>query len=128
MLKELEIMQLWSVGKRWTGGSELRRVWESTPKCVVGVGHAFWPLFLHISAHICGRGVSVSSTQQSSSTILSTMNMTNWHSVATAVDDTTAVLDSCSLKYRRRAYFTAYVKEEKKELKTKARTFASSLL
>jgi hypothetical protein len=55
------------------------------------------------------------------------MNMTNWHSVAATVDDTTAVLDSCSLKYRRRAYFTAYVKEEKRELKTKARTFASSL-
>jgi hypothetical protein len=56
-----------------------------------------------------------------------TMNMTNWHSVAATVDDTTAVLDSCSLKYRRRAYFTAYVKEEKRELRTKARTFASSL-
>jgi hypothetical protein len=56
------------------------------------------------------------------------MNMTNWHSVTAAVDNTTAVLDSCSLKYKRRAYFKAYVKEEKRELKTKARTFASSLL
>jgi hypothetical protein len=58
MLKELEIMQLWSAGKRRTGGSELQRVWESTPKCVVGVGHAFRPLFLHISTHIRGRGIS----------------------------------------------------------------------
>jgi hypothetical protein len=39
-------------GKRRTGGPELRRVQESTPKCVVGVGHAFQPLFLHISACI----------------------------------------------------------------------------
>jgi hypothetical protein len=30
--------------------------------------------------------------------------MTSWRSVAAAVDDTTAVLDSCSLKHRRRAY------------------------
>jgi hypothetical protein len=33
----------------------------------------------------------VSSIRRSSSTILSTMNMTNWRSVAAAVDDTTAV-------------------------------------
>ena len=36
--------------------------------------------------------------------------VTNWRSVAAAVDDTTAVLDSCSLKHRRRAYFTVYAR------------------
>jgi hypothetical protein len=36
--------------------------------------------------------------------------MTNRRSVAAAVDDTTAVLDSCSLKYGRRTYFTAYAR------------------
>jgi len=53
------------------------------------------------------------------------------HDRSVAVDDTTAVLDSCSLKHRR-AYFTEYgrqsiIKEEKREHRMKARTFASSL-
>jgi hypothetical protein len=47
MLKELEIMQLWSAGKRRTGGPELRRVRESTPKC-----GGCWPCLLAaVSAH-----------------------------------------------------------------------------
>jgi hypothetical protein len=36
--------------------------------------------------------------------------MTIWRSAAAAVDDTTAVLDSCSLKHRRRVYFTVYAR------------------
>jgi hypothetical protein len=51
--------------------------------------------------------------------------MTNWRSVAAAVDGTTAILDSCSLKHRRRA--GSSVKEEKREYRRKAHTFASSL-
>jgi hypothetical protein len=39
------------------------------------------------------------------------MNMNNWRSVAATVDDITAVLDSCSLKHRRRAYFAAYARQ-----------------
>jgi hypothetical protein len=51
--------------------------------------------------------------------------MTDWRSVAAAVDGTTAVLDSCSLKRGRRA--SPSVKEEKREDRTKSRTFALSL-
>jgi hypothetical protein len=49
--------------------------------------------------------------------------MSNWCSVAAAVNGTTAVLDSCSLKHIRRAG----VKDEKREHRTKAHTFANSL-
>jgi hypothetical protein len=48
--------------------------------------------------------------------------MTDWRSVAAAVDDTTAVLDSRSLKRGRQA--SPSVKEEKTEQRTKSRTFA----
>ena len=45
-------------------------------------------------------------------TTLSTTNVADWRSVAAAVDDARAVLDSCSLKRRRRA--SPPVKEENK--------------
>ena len=41
-----------------------------------------------------------SSIRRSSSKILSMTNMTSWRSVTVAVDDMTAVLDSCSLKHK----------------------------
>jgi hypothetical protein len=55
---------------------------------------------------------------------LSTTNMTNWPTVATAVDDTIADLKSCSVKRRRAG---PSINEEKREHRTKALTFASSL-
>ena len=65
----------------------------------------------------------------SSSTILSTINMTDWRSIGAVSpspwDDTTAVLDSCSLKRGMRT--SQSVKEEKRQHKAKARTFSSSL-
>ena len=39
--------------------------------------------------------------------LISDDNMTTWRNVAATVDDSTAVRDSCNLKHRRRAYFTA---------------------
>jgi hypothetical protein len=39
-------------------------------------------------------------------------NMTNWRSVAAAMEDTTAVLDPCNLKHRRKAYFTVYSRRQ----------------
>jgi hypothetical protein len=53
------------------------------------------------------------------------MNMTNWPSVAVAVNDTMAVPGSRSLKRARRA--SPSVKEEKREHRMKVRTFAGSL-
>jgi hypothetical protein len=59
-----------------------------------------------LSGRVVGSSSLASSMRRSSSTTLST----NWRGVAAAVDDTTADLDSCSLKHRRRAYFTAYAR------------------
>jgi hypothetical protein len=53
------------------------------------------------------------------------MNMVDWRSVAAGMDDTTAALDSCSLKRRRRVSSPS-VREEKREHRTKTRTFASA--
>ena len=52
--------------------------------------------------------------------------MTNYHSVAAAMDGTTAVLNSCRLKHRR-GYGEGRSIRQGRGNRTKARTFLSSL-
>jgi hypothetical protein len=62
---------------------------------------------------------------------LSTTNMTSRQSVTAAVDDTTAIQDSCDLNHKRRAYFTAdtrrSIRQRREDVAQKESTYVSEL-
>ena len=62
--------------------------------CTAGLSDQVMP-----SGSVISSSSLASSIRRSSSKILSMTNMTSWRSVTVAVDDMTAVLDSCSLKH-----------------------------
>ena len=72
---------------------------------VWALGRVIWPWGVDsLSSVEVGEEEEGGETEdRSSSTTLSTMNITSWRRVAAAVEDTTAMRDSWSLKQRRRA-------------------------
>ena len=124
-LDQLEIKVLWrhSCGRN-CGRSPLPNR-RGSPK----IASASWAVgpssFVVPFGRVIDPSSFASSMRRSSPTTLSTTIMTDWRSVTTAVDDTTAVQGSCGLKPRRRTY--PLVKEEKRKHRTKTRTSASSL-